>query len=226
MNSSELLALFRSDTTDTVAPYLWSDAEVYAYMNDAYFMFVRLTGGVSDALSDACVLETSVKEPYVDLDPSILRIRQASLAPDGKTVRVINAQDTEALTDEDFGVLRRLNTSTSVGEVRYLVTGMQQNVARLVNIPDRVYTINLLIERLPLTTITGASQSFTDVAPHHHFHFLKWMRSLAYNKQDADTFDVKKAEAERQAFEVYCALAKREKDQYKHKVRVVRYGGI
>lgn len=226
MTSSELLALFRAETTDTVTPYLWSDAEVYAYINDAYYMFVRLTGGVSDALSDACIVEASSKEPYSDLDPSILRIRQATLAPSGRTVRVINAQDVETLSDEDFGVLSRLNVSTAIGEIRYMVIGLQPNVVRWVNIPDRLYTVQLVVERLPLIPVTGADQSLPDVAAHHHLHLLSWAKARAYQKQDADTFDAESAKTFADQFTAYCEFAKREKDQYKHKVRVVRYGGI
>ena len=65
-----------------------------------------------------------------------------------------------------------------------------------------------------------------DVKEHHHLHFMKWMRHLAYNKQDAETFDAAKSEKEAAAFLAYCELAKREKDKYKSKVRVVRYGGL
>lgn len=226
MNSTELRDFFRSQTTDTVTPYLWSDDEVYTYMNDAYFMFVRLVGGISDALSDACVLDALEGEAYSDLSPSILRVRQATLAPDGQTIRVINAQDVESLSDEDFGILRRLNTSTSVGAIRYMVIGLQQDVVRWVNIPDQAYTVNLVVERLPLTPIQGPGQRLTDVPAHHHMHLLTWMKSLAYNKQDADTFDAKKADAFAAEFTTYCELAKREKERYKHKVRVVKYGGI
>lgn len=226
MTSDELYDLFRRDVVDTAKPYLWSDDEVYAYMNDAYTMFVRLTGGISDYTSDATTVTAAQGEPLAEISQSILLVRTATLDPTGDTVRVINAQDVENLSDEDFGLLRRLNTSTTVGKVKYMVIGMQPGVVRWVNTPDADYTVKLLVERLPLAEITGPGQALSDVASHHHLHLLKWMRSLAYNKQDAETFDKLKAEKEQLAFESYCSFAKREKDRYKHKVRVVRYGGI
>ncbi len=48
MNVQEVFDQFRSDAVDEVAPYLWSDTDVFRYMNDAYSMFVRLTGGIAD----------------------------------------------------------------------------------------------------------------------------------------------------------------------------------
>lgn len=226
MTSDELYDLFRKDVVDTARPYLWSDDEVFAYMNDAYFMFVRLTGGIQDFTSDVCLLNAAQGEKNGEISQNILLVRTATLEDTGETVKVINAQDVENLSDEDFGILRRVNNSSSIGKVRYMVIGMQPGLVQWVNIPDRDYTVRVLVERLPLTEITGPGQAFTDVPNHHHLHFLKWMRSLAYNKQDAETFNKAKSDTEQAAFEAYCALAKREKDRYKHKVRVVRYGGI
>lgn len=226
MTSDELYDLFRADVVDVAEPYLWSDHEVYTYMNDAYFMFVRLVGGIPDTLSDACMLEALPKEPLADLHPSILRIRQATLLPTGASIRVINAQDLDSLSEEDWGVLRMVNMNTTIGKIRYMITGLQQDVVRWVHIPDRMYTVQLLVDRLPLKTITGPAQKFEGVQPHHHLSFLKWMRYLAYNKQDAETFNKAKSDTEAAAFQAYCSMAKREKDLYKHKVRVVRYGGL
>ncbi len=94
MNSTELLALFRSDVVDDVAPYLWSDPEVYAYMNDAYFMFVRLTGGIPDGSSSVTQLTAALDTPTTALDASVMRIRTAiNLTDRNRPVTVINVQD-------------------------------------------------------------------------------------------------------------------------------------
>jgi hypothetical protein len=224
--SDELYDLFRSDVVDTVRPYLWSDEEVYVYMNDAYFMFVRLTGGISDFSSDATQITALNGEPTSEVSDKILRFRQASLVATGEDVSIINAQDVHTLTDEDYGVLRRLNLPSTVGKVRYMVTGEQDSLVSWYPIPDQDYTVRFLLERLPLSTITDGGQSFTGVAEHHHYHFLKWMKGLAYRKQDAETFDMTRANQEQSDFMAYCSLSKGEKERYKHKPRVVRYGGI
>jgi hypothetical protein len=225
MTTDELYSLFRDTVADTVKPYLWSDDEVYAYMNDAYFWFVRLTGGIPDFLSDICTIPVVKDEPNAEISQAILRIRQATLS-DGRDVKIINAQDTTRLNDEDFGLLRRLNMTNTTGAVRYMVIGLEPGLVRWVNIPDHDDSVHLLIERLPLAPIDTFSSGFDGVADQHHFHFLKWMEHLAYNKHDVDSYNPRKSEDSKAKFLEYCDFAKKEKDIAKHKTRIVAYGGI
>lgn len=225
MTSDELYTLFRNDVVDNVQPYLWSDAEIYAYMNDAYFMFVRMTGGISDYTSAATQITALQGVRSSSMDLSILRVRTAALLPDYEALKILNAQDLEGLSDEDYGVLRSLS-STTEGKPRYMVIGREPGLVEWYNIPDADYTIQLLVERLPFEEIEGANQDFTGVGTEHHFHFLKWMRHLAYRKQDTDAFDLARSDMERSEFMEYCALAEREKFRARHKVRVTKYGGL
>lgn len=225
MTSDELYTLFRDDVVDNIQPYLWSDAEIYAYMNDAYFMFVRMTGGISDYTSAATQVTAAQGVRTATADPSILFFRTASLLPDYEQIRIINAQNLETLTEEDYGVLRNLS-STTQGKPRYMVIGREPGLIEWYNIPDANYTVQLMIERLPTEVIEGANQEFAGVDAHHHFHFLKWMRHLAYRKQDTDAFDMARSDYERNEFVQYCTMAESEKQRYRSKVRVVTYGGI
>ena len=43
MDSTALHDLFRSEVRDEATPYLWSDAEIYSYIDDAQKMFCLLT---------------------------------------------------------------------------------------------------------------------------------------------------------------------------------------
>lgn len=226
MTSDELYDFFRKDVVDVEQPYLWSDEEVYAYMNDAYFMFVRLTGGIPDFTSSICSVPAVATEKYADLDPSILRIRLATRQSDGRNVKIVNIQDASTLSSEDYGRVRTLALLDRPGPVEYMIIGAEADVVQWVNIPTVNDTINLVIERLPLEPITGDGQTFEGVKPHHHIHFLKWMEYLAYNKMDSDAYDPKKSEDKESEFYRYCELAKREKETAKHKTRVVSYGGI
>jgi len=87
MLSHELLQAWRESVVDTVKPYLWSDAEAYRFMNDAYFMFVRLTGGIADFGSPETEVQVSAGEKISELHPSILRITGATLRSDGRKMR-------------------------------------------------------------------------------------------------------------------------------------------
>ena len=115
---------------------------------------------------------------------------------------------------------------TTPGPVRYVITGLEEGLVRWVQVPQADDTVQLFVERLPCGTITQATDRFTDVGEEHHYHFLKWMRHLAYRKQDVDTFNLAKSDQEAADFNAYCALALQEKERRRHKVRRTGYGGI
>ena len=96
MTSDELYEAFREDIVDVAKPYLWSDAEVWRYMNDAYSMLVRLTQGIPDADSEATELQIVANDANGELHPSILRIMSATRRSDGAEIKVINATDLSA----------------------------------------------------------------------------------------------------------------------------------
>ena len=225
MESHELLCAFRDDAVDDVAPYLWSDPEVYRYINDAYFMFVRLTGGIPDGSSAVTQITATMDTAITAIDQSIMRIRTARNVTDNKPLKVINVQDTDELATEDYGILHR-SDPTTIGSVRYMIIGEQEDYVRWVNIPDQDIAVQLVIERLPLIPITRPQQLLAGIRVEHHYHLLKWVRHLAYRKQDADSFNLVKSDQERNDFVAYCEMAKREKDTRKHKVRTTGYGGI
>lgn len=226
MNSQELLQAWRDSVDDNAEPYLWSDDEAYRFMNDAYFMFVRLTDGVADFRSDETEVAVVEGEPLTTLSPLILRIMSATLRSTGRKVEVINVTDLPRLSVQDYGGRAVLSDLDREGEVRYLVTGMAQDRVRLIMVPTRDDVIDLVVYRLPKGEITGEDQEFEDVEGIHHIHLISWMSYLAYSKQDAETFDPRMSEFHKQEFVDYCEQVKREWERYKHKNRVVRYGGL
>ena len=226
MESHELLGLFRSDVVDDAEPYLWSDAEIYQYMNDAYFMFVRLTGGIADGSSSVTTLVAAEGVSTTAIDKSVMRVRTAKNVTRGHPIKVINVQDVDTLTSEDYGVIRIGSDVDTPGDVQYMIIGEQDDYVRWIHLPDEDTTVQLVIERLPLTPITTTGEAFSGVREEHHYHLMKWMRHLAYRKQDADTFNLAKSDQERDDFIAYCAMAKTEKGIRKHKVRTTSYGGI
>ena len=227
MESHELLCAFRDDAVDDVAPYLWKDSEVYRYINDAYFMFVRLTGGIPDGSSAVTQITATTGEATTAIDPSIMRIRTAkNITDNSRPLRVINVQDEDMFINDDYGQWRTMNLDDTPGTVRYMIIGEEEDYVRWIKIPDVDTTVQLVVERLPLIPISRAQQLFKGVREEHHYHLLKWVRHLAYRKQDADAFNLVKSDQERNDFVAYCELAKREKDTRKHKVRTTSYGGL
>ena len=77
MNVLELYDQFRSDVVDVIKPTIWSDDDVFRYMDDAYKMFVRLTGGIADFTSDFARVNIVTGEKVGEYDKRILRIMKA-----------------------------------------------------------------------------------------------------------------------------------------------------
>ena len=217
MTPFELADAFRSDVDDVTEPHLWTDVDVFRYMEDAQKMFCRLTGGIPDASSSITQVPFNVSDAWLNTDPSILKIRKAYLTDTGADVEVANYEDLQRIGRRFDG---------TVGPLRMLIIGMEEHRARTFPLPNVAGTIQLIVDRLPLTSITGKPADALEIAPPHHEHLIPWMKAKAYSKQDSDARDDKKVAQFDAEFRAYCAAAKAEKDRAKHKTRVVVYGGL
>ena len=217
MDSTALLALFRSEMADAAEPYLWSDADVFSYFDDAQTMFCRLTDGIADATTaDVTLIEVIPTTDWVTTHPSILRIRSAIRSDTGRDVEVINRDDMP---------VRRWYFDGVPAAVKALIIGMEAGKARVFPKSNETVDIHLTVFRLPLTHITAADQDF-EIPAEHHQHLLHWVKHRAYMKQDAETFDRTRAEEFEGRFRAYCEQVKREERRKAFKVRTVAYGGI
>lgn len=228
MIAQELSDHFRRDVADSGPTKLWSKEEVLLYISDAYFMFVRLTGGIPDFTSPATRVPIVAGDAVGKLHPSILRINQAQRESDGGIIQIVNYTDLAKLSVSvfDYGQFQSLKLDSQPGPVRYGVIGMQRDTIRWLKVPLIDDTANLIIHRMPFSPITDFEQALEDVEDHHHIHLVTWMKHLAYSKQDTDAFDAQKAEEYKRNFERYCTFVREEKDRYKSKVRTTGYGGI
>lgn len=214
MDSLGLTGEFRLDVDDNVAPYLWSDALIASYADEAQKMFCRLTNGISDSTSPLCTINIEAGEPFADLDKRILKVRRMQRASDARPITVANVEDMDSL-----GI--RLTDQT--GPVDYAITGMDENKIRWLRVPAADDEAQLTVFRLPLRTITTAKTPL-EIGEQHHRSLLMWMKYLAYKRQDTDTYDARASDKNEAAFRAYCAQAKAEQDRARSKVRVVRYG--
>jgi hypothetical protein len=218
MTSSDLLTLFRSEMSDTAAPYLWSDEDVFGYMDDAQTMYCRKTDGILDASTDAVTKIAVVPgSDRIALHAKIKRIRALTREDTGRDLDVINRDDM---------VQRRWYFDGTVGEVKALVIGQEAHKARVYPTSNETVNLRLEVLRLPLLAITTDGDQAFEIDAEHHRHLLLWMKHLAYMKQDAETFDRTKAmEFEGKAL-AYFAQVKEEERRKAFKVRTVAYGGI
>ena len=225
MDSTALYTRFRSEMRDEVAPYLWSDLDVYTAMDDAQKMFCRLQGGIQDSTSSITSIAVTAGDTHVSVSPLILKLRYAYRASDGITLDILNFEDLQyRRSPSDYGVVSPMRLDSRTGALTGVVVGMDKNKLRLINIPVENETINLIVYRLPLETIDGADQDL-EIDEQHHLHLLIWMKHLAHLKQDAETYDRGRSDLFKANFEAYCEQARLEREKREHKYRAVAYGG-
>jgi hypothetical protein len=225
MDSTALRDLFRSEMRDEATPYLWSDAEIYSYIDDAQKMFCRLQGGIADASSAVTRLSVTAGDVFVPISPLILKIRGARRSADGYDLEILNFEDMQSRRSvDDYGYRSGYRIDNTVGIVKAIVVGMEANKIRLVHIPQEDQLIDLIVYRMPLVSITAGRQAL-EIDEHHHRHLLHWMKHLAYQKQDAETYDRGRSDMFRAEFLAYCDQAKAEREKREHKYRTVVYGG-
>lgn len=231
MTVTELYDLFRNDVGDVAKPQLWTDIEVYSYMDDALKTYVRLTGGIPDASSSATKVKILAGEQYSTVSPTILKFRQASLESTGAELIIINNEDLKSYNRNDYG-----NTvvfqNNRPGLVTHMIIGLERSgkngVVRWASIPQEDDVALLSVYRLPLITIKQGcdEKALCEINEEHHVNLLHWMRHRAYAKDDSETLDRGQSLENKVNFELYCQAAMAEANRYKSKTRVVRYGGI
>lgn len=231
MTPAQLKALFRSDTRDEdpTSP-LWSDTEIFVYMDDAQKTFCRETGGIADSTSAMCTIPVTAGQATAVYDPRILKLRDLRRASDGRNVALLNFENLggTGISCDDYGQGLLWGGSIKLtdeqGLVYAAVTDMDANTIRLINVPIESSSLQAVVYRMPLEDITAASTAF-EIASHHHRYLLNWMKHLGHEKQDAETYDRGRSIEFRQKFLEYCDQSKAERERREHKYRAVAYGG-
>lgn len=226
MKTSELLELFRKEADDTMEPYLWSDEEVLAYLNEAQEVHVRLTGGLADRRGPLSKITYKTGDQFKKYDEKILRIQGAWDENNNKiTVQNYDSLETGYLED-DYG--RRINAGLDdgrTGDIKYLITDVDAGDIQLYPIPDHDGSIRMYIRRLPKDDITSTSVEL-EIPSYHHLNLLNWVKYKAFMKQDVETFDGTRAKEFRMAFVEGLEEARKDKEAREDRKRVVQYGGI
>lgn len=227
MTPQELYDRFRVDMNDTLEPYLFSAEEVWGYADDAYSMFARLSGGIPDATSAVTSIAITSGSARSPMSPLILKIRSAYLDSTKRPLRLRNVEEAPFGLTSDYG---SSGTSTDhlPGEVKLMVIGEEEGSVRWVNVPVADDTAKLVVFRLPLARIDedAADTALDEIHYRHHPHLLLWMKHLAYDKQDAETYDKGRSDDFKARFEAYCYKAGAELARQRHKNRTVVYGGL
>ena len=189
MTLDQVIAQFRLDRDDAVAPYLWSTAEVRGYLNEALNEVCERALLVEDSTTAACCEITLVAGQSVyPLHASVVKVKRVTY--DGKK---IGETSIEALDGADFAWETRTGPPTeyvlSETSVRVTPTPTVASVA----LTD---TIALTVYRKPLAAIDEDTDTDTDLATLagvpsiYHRRMMEWMHYLALRKNDTQTIDL------------------------------------
>lgn len=217
MDTTSLRNIFREEFRDNVEPYLVSDLLVYTYIDAAQKMFCRLTSGIEDATSFKITLQPGV-DTYT-LDPRILKLRKAVDAGNGREIPLIAEERADAYGVRFDGV---------PGQAKAVVTGATRGKVRVWPVPDADAIVALPVIRLEVFRLPSpvASGDDLEIDEQHHLYLLDWIKHLAYNNQDVDVSDGRKAQDCEARFRGYCKQAADEASRARHTTGTVQYGGL
>jgi len=236
MTPEDIVELFRLDVDDTDAnDPLWSDLEVYNYLDEAQKQFARETDYFSDAsTADICIATITADDPWVTLDPRVTKIRAAQLGSTGSKVTPVTfaQMEDQPNTVDTYGSPFNFSSTykwqQATGTPRFAVTDMERNKLRLASIPQVDDTLNMQVYRLPLKDITEDSARFEVEETEYQRGLMYMMKYLAYSKNDVDTFEQDLADRAMAAAAAFHYKAKRDmkRRRYSSHTGTVRYAGL
>lgn len=189
MNSGEIIRQARLELDDTEPDYLWSDAELLGYLNEAEEEASRRARLLIDATTpEICTVTLASGQSEYDLDERVIGIRSAQ--PSWRT-RPLHGV-TVAEMDQDAPGWRARYGQPEVVVLDYQTGSL--TVCPTPSIAEEGLTIQLRVTRLPMRPMVGESDK-PEVKAVYHRSLIHWIKHKAYLKKDADTLD-KPASAE------------------------------
>lgn len=208
MTTTELLAIFRSEVADEQAPYLWADALIYSYIDDAQKQFCRLTYGIPDARAFTISLVAATE--WYAISTKITEILGAFDSAGGSIPVMTRGEN----------LARNVVFDGRAGFPQAFFKGMQKGYLRAYPIPITSGTVTLETRRLPDDVASGDD---FEVDEQHHLGLVAWVKHKAYGKQDSETADPELAKRYKAEFLDYCLKSKTEQGRLNRKVAVVKF---
>lgn len=178
MTKTELLATARIFLDDYTAPYLWSDAELETYIQDAESEAAERAGLLPIEGDSYCTIPVIASTSSYSVDPLVYAINKAWLSGDNTPLTRTSREQKELL---DYVWESETGTPTE-----YIFEGGK---IRLYPTPTANTTLYLTGYRYPVTPM-GTSP---EIGAEHHRRMLDWVYRLAFLKRDKATYEPKLA---------------------------------
>lgn len=179
------MQLFRTETDDLVAPYLWSDDELIDFANDAELEAARRARLLVDSSTLAiCRLTvTAAAGGLVALDDRVQFVR---------SVRFPGRLPLRRMTMQDMNNLDPYWQDRTPGMPLAFIPDYETGKLLFWPAPSADMTAQMTVVRDPLKAMAKEEDS-PEIAPRFHRSLRFWMLFRAYGKQDAEANDPKKA---------------------------------
>lgn len=241
LTPEELKDRFRREVDDIKGgsqgeDYLWSDDDVFGYMDVAQRKFVRRTKilrkgspAVDTPTLTTLAFTASGATGFLTISDKIIRILNARMRTTANSdpLDIVPFEElNEGFFTRDYGSVFVGNWQAKLGQARILTTNFSENLVRLVPIPVEDDTVELIVEHMPLNTVNCNSTALEVTEFEDQLIILDYMRSLAFLKQDADTYDPDLSSKFERLFDKNADERRREIKRTRFRARATRYGGI
>ena len=198
MNLEALRTQFREEADDKIAPYLFSDDQILAWLNEAEdeaAARARLLAEYSDPA--ICSITVTANQPTYATHEAVLDITRAAFTPTGG--------DSTVLFITDRTELDRIKPDwrTSTDEPEYLV--QDDTKVQIVPTPTVAGSLDIECNRLPITPMASDADT-PEIARAHHRYLVHWALHRAFSLPDTETVDPKKAASGEAAFTAYFGI--------------------
>lgn len=215
----------RSDQTSGDSDYLWTDATLVRYINEAQRRFAKRSFIIRDATTPE-VVNVTIKAGVTEyqLHPSILSVLSAkvsgsimdlarvghSILGDYRTDNVVTPFDPATLGSTD-GAPRAFATDEQLAEDDDgALAAVSMRVYPTPRAEDDGTIVKLRVVRMPLDDLTVTNQSQVPEIPiDHHLEMLDWAAYLALRIVDQDAGNPKRAQEFANSFEAHVQDARR-----------------
>jgi hypothetical protein len=195
---ADLLSLARNQLSDEIEPYLWSDADLVRWFNEAVDEACIRARLKQDSESDLCAIALEAGVGSYELDPAIFVVKSLWLSTSECAVKIITRGDLERAYPK---------WRTETGLPTCAAFDLDTKKLRVYPIPteDEAQTLYQTVWRKTTEDERLAPEALQDepaIPEEYHEGLIDWVLFRAYSRKDeSETMDLGKSKAHEGDFE-------------------------
>ena len=200
MNLEQLIASFRVDADDLVAPFLFSDDWIAGWLSEAQVeAAIRGRLILEDTNPDVCQIAVTAGTASYELHRSVYEIADLRFMPVGASRSTPLPLVTREWLDD-----KRPGWRDNCKELSFAI--QSDHRLRIVGAPNTDGVLHLEAYRVPLKALANDTDK-PELSEAHHRHLVYWALHRAFSRPDSETIDPQRADRALEAFTRYFGLA-------------------